>query len=116
MFVGMERGRQRPLPAMRWPSLAILQIDHGLPLQEQDAVALDLIHTDGSTSTLELLLQQVVTMQIFVKTPGKTITLDVEPSDTIEIVKAGRSGRVLFSAQPPAPRNIATAERATPGT
>jgi len=27
-------------------------------------------------------------MQIFVKTPsGKTITLDVEPSDTIEIVK-----------------------------
>ncbi|ETW60413.1 hypothetical protein PFMC_03692 [Plasmodium falciparum CAMP/Malaysia] len=38
-------------------------------------------------------------MQIFVKTlTGKTITLDVEPSDTIENVKAGKQledGRTL---------------------
>ena len=32
---------------------------------------------------------QIITMQIFVKTlTGKTITLEVEPSDTIENVKA----------------------------
>jgi hypothetical protein len=43
-------------------------------------------------------------IEIFVKTfSGRTITLKVVPSLTIEIVKAGRSGRVLFSAQPPAP-------------
>jgi ubiquitin len=33
--------------------------------------------------------QEAAAMQIFVKTPtGKTITLDVEPSDSIENVKA----------------------------
>uniref|UniRef100_A0A8D2H6D0 Ubiquitin-like domain-containing protein n=2 Tax=Urocitellus parryii TaxID=9999 RepID=A0A8D2H6D0_UROPR len=37
----------------------------------------------------ELVLVSIVTMQIFVKTlTGKTITLEVEPSDTIENVKA----------------------------
>lgn len=36
-----------------------------------------------------LLVQNLKAMQIFVKTlTGKTITLDVEPSDTIENVKA----------------------------
>ena len=40
-------------------------------------------------STLHLVLRLRGGMQIFVKTlTGKTITLDVEPSDTIENVKA----------------------------
>jgi ubiquitin len=40
-------------------------------------------------ATLHLVLRLCGGMQIFVKTPtGKTITLDVEPSDTIENVKA----------------------------
>merc|ERR1712138_3389 len=40
-------------------------------------------------STLHLVLRLRGGMQIFVKTlTGKTITLDVEPSDTIEAVKA----------------------------
>ena len=40
-------------------------------------------------STLHLILRLWGGMQIFVKTlTGKTITLDVEPSDTIENVKA----------------------------
>jgi len=40
-------------------------------------------------STLHLVLRLRGGMQIFVKTlTGKTITLDVEPADTIENVKA----------------------------
>jgi len=40
-------------------------------------------------STLRLVLRLRCGMQIFVKTlTGKTITLEVEPSDTIENVKA----------------------------
>jgi ubiquitin C len=39
--------------------------------------------------SLVLPRQQAYTMQVFIKTlTGKTITLDVEPSDTIEGVKA----------------------------
>jgi ubiquitin C len=46
--------------------------------------------SDGSTSSaLHLVLRLRGGMQIFVKTlTGKTITLEVEPSDTIENVKA----------------------------
>merc|ERR1711973_640969 len=43
----------------------------------------------GKESTLHLVLRLRGGMQIFVKTlTGKTITLEVEPSDTIENVKA----------------------------
>merc|ERR1712134_36872 len=43
----------------------------------------------GKESTLHLVLRLRGGMQIFVKTlTGKTITLDVEPADTIENVKA----------------------------
>ena len=48
-------------------------------------------------STLHLVLRLRGGMQIFVKTlTGKTITLEVEPSDTIENVKA--KIQVTFSA------------------
>ena len=43
----------------------------------------------GSMVTVYLLLKLKGGMQVYVKTlTGKTITLDVEPSDTIENVKA----------------------------
>ena len=42
----------------------------------------------GTTQTTPYTLHTKPTMQVFVKTlTGKTITLDVEPSDTIENVK-----------------------------
>ena len=46
------------------------------------------IHHNSTPKTPTLLHDLTVNMQIFVKTlTGKTITLDVEPSDTIENVK-----------------------------
>ena len=47
------------------------------------------IQKESTQSTLHLVLRLRGAMQIFVKTlTGKTITLEVEPSDTIENVKA----------------------------
>ena len=54
-------------------------------------------------STLHLVLRLRGGMQIFVKTlTGKTITLEVEPSDTIENVKAKIQVHIAFlSTTPP---------------
>ena len=58
----------------------------GKQLEGNKALA---VYNMQKDSTIHLVLRHSGGMQIFVKTlTGKTITLDVEPSDTIENVKA----------------------------
>ena len=73
----------------RSPKLLYIR-QHSLP---------DLSHTENTTVSFRIrkfTQHQTKKMQIFVKTlTGKTITLEVEPSDTIENVKAKIQVRIL---------------------
>ncbi len=73
------------------PAVALLFHSHAPSLPRHTAAHAEPLHAEPqalSLSTGELCTHLQTAMQVFVKTlTGKTITLDVEPSDTIDAVK-----------------------------